>query len=236
MIAKECYKICEKYGAIVSEYVWQDDFAAARNFNFAQVPKDFDYILWLDADDALREGKLMRELVEANPKDAYAMWYQYDFDAYKRPYIVHQKVRIVRNDGSFSWMGRLHESLTANRQVDTHLLIGCDVLHLSTPAHFEANKERNLRIALRGKEEAPNDPRSYWNTGNAYHGSAQFGTRLQNSRRFLRRPKAKRSATSRACASRKSCGTWASRMTPSTGCAMRSGCGRCIRTPIPKWA
>jgi hypothetical protein len=102
------------------------------------------------------------------------MWYQYDFDAYKRPYIVHQKVRIVRNDGSFSWMGRLHESLTANRQVDTHLLIGCDVLHLSTPAHFEANKERNLRIALRGKEEAPNDPRSYWNTGNAYHGNAQF--------------------------------------------------------------
>ena len=45
--------IAEKYEANISEFKWVNDFSKARNFNFSQVPKDFDYILWCDADDVL---------------------------------------------------------------------------------------------------------------------------------------------------------------------------------------
>ena len=46
-------KVIEKYGGVESLYLWTNNFAAARNYNFSQVPKDFDYIFWLDADDTL---------------------------------------------------------------------------------------------------------------------------------------------------------------------------------------
>lgn len=180
-----CYKVCKKHKATVSEFVWGDDFAEARNFNFAQVPKSYDYILWIDADDALRGGAALRKIIEATNKDCYSMWYQYDFDEQKRPYIVHQKVRVVRNDGTFVWRGRLHENIGSTRDVSIELIKGVDVLHLSTREHFEENKKRNLRIALKGKEEFPDDPRSYWNTGNAYHGSGMYEEALIEFATFL---------------------------------------------------
>src|SRR4051812_5122527 len=51
---KAVEKIALTYGATVSDFEWCTDFAAARNFNFGQVTKEYDYILWSDADDAWR--------------------------------------------------------------------------------------------------------------------------------------------------------------------------------------
>ena len=38
---------------VISHFEWVEDFAAARNYNLQQVPKDFDYVLWCDADDRI---------------------------------------------------------------------------------------------------------------------------------------------------------------------------------------
>ena len=37
---KEVEKVCKKYNAEISYFEWIKDFAAARNFNFKQVPKN----------------------------------------------------------------------------------------------------------------------------------------------------------------------------------------------------
>ena len=174
-----CFEIAKKYNAVSVVKVWEDNFEEMRNFSFSQVPKKYDYILWLDADDALRNGDVMRSVVLANKKDCYSMWYQYDFDEYKRPYIVHQNVRVVKNDGTFLWKGVLHESITSNRDVKPWLIKGADVLHLSDTKRFEENKVRNLRIALKQRDENPKDPRSYYNTGNAYVGNSQYDKALE---------------------------------------------------------
>src|ERR1700749_750066 len=52
--------VAKKFKATISSYEWQDDFAAARNFNFAQVPAAFDYIMWSDADDVWRGLEKLR--------------------------------------------------------------------------------------------------------------------------------------------------------------------------------
>ena len=43
----KCIEVANKYNAVVSNFEWVHDFSKARNFNFKQVPKDFDYIMWL---------------------------------------------------------------------------------------------------------------------------------------------------------------------------------------------
>ena len=44
-------RVAKAAGARVFSYLWQDDFAAARNFVLEQVPKEYDWILFLDADE-----------------------------------------------------------------------------------------------------------------------------------------------------------------------------------------
>lgn len=171
-IDKEMVKKCETWGAIVSEFEWVNDFSKARNFNFSQVPKEFDYIFWLDSDDALRvRSKTPLQIVNENPDvDCFSMWYQYAFDEYKNPTVSHHKTRIVRNDGCVEWAGKLHEDFKENREILHKHIEGIDVLHLQSDERVRITKERNLEIAQQGVEKMPDDPRSYWNLGNSQKG------------------------------------------------------------------
>jgi glycosyltransferase involved in cell wall biosynthesis len=161
-----CEAVCAIYNATVSRFTWINDFAAARNYNFSQVPKDFDYILWCDADDAFRGLEKMREDMEAHPSDTYSMNYLYAFDENNNPIVVHLKTQIVRNDGCVEWVGQLHEDFRKNREITGYLLSGTDRLHLSTGERFDSAKERNYTVALGQLEKYPEDPRAYWNVGN----------------------------------------------------------------------
>ena len=48
-------EIAAQFEARLFDFVWVDDFAAARNAAFAQA--SCDYCLWLDADDVLLEAE-----------------------------------------------------------------------------------------------------------------------------------------------------------------------------------
>ena len=41
--------IAKEYTDKIYDFIWNDDFSAARNYSFSKGTKDF--ILWLDADD-----------------------------------------------------------------------------------------------------------------------------------------------------------------------------------------
>ena len=164
---KKVEEVCKIYNAHVSHFEWCNDFAAARNFNFSQVPKEFDYILWMDADDAFRGLDDLRELIEKNPADTYSMNYLYSFDEWKNPIVVHPKTMILKNDGCVEWAGALHEDFKENRSVTNFFLEGVERLHLSNEERFNSAKARNLEVARAQLEREPNDPRSYWNLGNS---------------------------------------------------------------------
>ena len=46
-------QIAQKFTDKVFDFVWQDDFSAARNFSFSKAT--CDYQMWLDADDVISE-------------------------------------------------------------------------------------------------------------------------------------------------------------------------------------
>lgn len=163
---KKVEEVCKKYKAVISHFEWCNDFAKARNYNFSQVPKEYNYILWLDADDVLRGGEKLKATLNENKADCYSLNYLYAFDEYNNPTVVHQKTQIVKN-GCVEWAGRLHEDFTPLRKVETYFIKGIERLHLSNEDRFAGAKERNLEVARGQVEAEPDDPRSYWNLGNA---------------------------------------------------------------------
>lgn len=168
-------EVAEAYDAEISTFEWINDFGAARNFNFSQVTKDYDYILWCDADDVWRGLDKLKPTLEANPKvDILAFWYLYDFDVYKQPTVVHKKSMVCRNDGCVSWSGKLHEDFAENRQCNVQFVEGIERMHLTTDERVIDAQKRNIEVSRGDVESNPNDPRSYWNLANSYLGANEF--------------------------------------------------------------
>lgn len=97
----------------VFDFKWVNHFAKARNQAFSYATKP--YVMWLDADDVLKEDdvkKLIR-LKSTLPKevDAVSMDYHLAFDESGRPSSSIRRFRIVRKDRGFVWHGAVHEYL-----------------------------------------------------------------------------------------------------------------------------
>jgi glycosyltransferase involved in cell wall biosynthesis len=178
-------EICKLYGATVSYFEWCNDFSKARNFNFNQVPKEYNYILWMDADDAIRGLEKLKDTIQKHPADAYSFFYMYAFDENKNPTVVHAKTQVVKNDGCVEWAGRLHEDFKENRQLTRYHIDGIERLHLSTKERYQSASKRNLEIALEQLRDEPEDPRSLWNVGNSYVACQKLNEALDAFNKFL---------------------------------------------------
>jgi glycosyltransferase involved in cell wall biosynthesis len=181
---KSCSKVAKKYRATHRFVQWQDDFAWARNENFAMVPEGFDYIMWCDADDVWEGLDKLRDTIESSQADAYAFWYKYDFDEYGQPIVAHKKTMIVRPDAA-RWVGTIHEDLLPNRDLDVRFVEGVERVHLSSDERAAENMERNLRIAQKALADNPSDPRNLWNVANSLAGSGKHMEAIEYFTRFL---------------------------------------------------
>lgn len=175
--------VCDMYGAKVSEFTWVNDFAAARNFNFLQVPKEYDYIMWGDADDEFNHMDKLRAVIEDNKADAFVMDYLYDHDKYGMPTVVHPKTMIVANDGTFTWVGKIHEDLNSNRDISLMRLDGIQRIHKTTKERVKESSVRNMEIS---KNNMTGDPRDYWNLANAYTGTGEYDKAIQTFKNFIK--------------------------------------------------
>lgn len=178
--------VCAKYKANVSYFQWKNDFAAARNYNFSKVTKDYDYILWLDADDIMQNPEKIRSTIEENQNvDAFAFWYYYDFDSYNNPIVIHKKTQIIRNDGCVEWIGKLHEDFKENRSINIKFVEGIQRIHLTTEDHFNDNLKRNVEISKSELDSGSNDPRAYFNLGNSLLGAKRYAEAKTSYKKFL---------------------------------------------------
>lgn len=164
-----CEDVCEKYMAKVSHFKWVGDFSKARNFNFSKATGE--YIMWLDCDDILKNGHLIKDTVsemKENHIDAVILPYLYDFDENGLCTVRHLKTRIIKNDGTFKWAGALHEDFESNREIRQFLDEKIEVMHLKTGEQAEESSIRNLDIAKICYKKDKNDPRNVYLMANAY--------------------------------------------------------------------
>lgn len=180
--------IGEKYNATISKFKWTNDFSEARNYNFSQITKDYDYILWCDADDVFDGLVDLKGLIEKNPSiDAFAFNYIYAFDEFNNPVDVHKKTQLVRNDGCVTWENRIHENFKENRALNTQFVNSIKRLHKSTETHLEESRDRNLVVAKIEAKEKANDPKSMFNLGNALIGVGKYKEAKKAFEKFLKK-------------------------------------------------
>lgn len=165
-------KVAESVKAEISYFEWTGDFAAARNFNFSQVPEEYEWIMWADADDIIKNSDNIKLLLDKtdDSMSGIILPYLYDFDEDGECIVRHNKYRIVRNDGSFKWQGLLlHEDLVEQREVLPYFSKDVLVCHLTNAKRVEIAIERNLEITTKAIQQFPDDAKSYWNHANALY-------------------------------------------------------------------
>lgn len=184
---KKVEEVVAKYNGNLSHFNWCNDFAKARNFNFAQVPKEYTHILWADADDNFRNLKYLKKIIKNNPNvDVFSMNYLYHFNEFKQPDVVHMKTMVVKNDGCVEWAGKLHEDFKENRELVRFFIKDIERIHLSDDERMDRAKIRNVGVALYDVETNPEDPRSYWNLANSYMGAGQLDKAEDTYKTFLK--------------------------------------------------
>lgn len=149
-------EIAASYGAVLYDFEWIDDFAAARNFCFGKATQSF--ILWLDADDVIEKAdleKLKKLKAQKNfPYDSVSMNYHLTFDEKGNPLYSLRRNRLVRRSCGFRWIGPVHEYLAVSGRI-YHSDIA--VTHRKERSHTD----RNLRIYLKrlesGEHFSPRD-------------------------------------------------------------------------------
>lgn len=155
-------EIARRFTAHVYDYVWEDDFAAARNAAFSRAGKPF--LFWLDADDVLdrseREKLIALKARLDERVDAVMLPYHVAFHEDGTPSLFYERERIVRRGAGFVFSGVVHEAMA----------VGGTVLHEDIVIrHERPNKPRSARRNLeiyekwlsRGRRMSPRDTYYY---------------------------------------------------------------------------
>lgn len=166
-------EIASSFGAVITDFTWCQDFAAARNFALAQ--SDCDWNLVLDADEYLisgtrkdidafleapdRVGAIQRQdfYREDTPGDKTQIAYTYSYTSRLLPKGV-------------GYTGKIHE------QVDSSLPVYPLPLLFSHDGYLQPGKaERNLAILLAELKTAPKDSYVLFQTAETLRGLKRFG-------------------------------------------------------------
>lgn len=198
----------------VSHFEWTDDYAQARNFNFAQA--ETDWIVWLDADDTLEDGigkklkdNFLKKIVQnysIRGITGVAFKYRYWVDENGVDKMTHGKLRLVRN-GMYTWGGAvgidgepadgvpvqaIHENLMAIEGKEKLEAYNSEVVwrHHTDEEHFKKSAERNLRIlrAVYEQEGEKHDPRTLFLLARELFNSRMLDESLEMFDQYLEGP------------------------------------------------
>lgn len=132
--------IAGRYTPHVFDFVWEDDFSAARNAAFAHASREF--LMWLDADDVVEDaGALIRfKREKLSAFDVVMAPYHVAFDAQGRPTFTYYRERLLRAAMGFRWEGAVHEAIAPRGRIGyAEFVVRHEKLHPGEPG-------RNLRI------------------------------------------------------------------------------------------
>lgn len=147
--------VAKKHKADVRKTWWTGDFVGARNANFARVPEEYDFILWVDSDDTIENPEKMKEVCAITPDNIDGIYIKYDYahDEYDNVTVSHWVARIVRNNNSFAWKSSfsdsevtVHETLNERRKVGKVMNDEFWVRHHADEERRDCSLIRNINI------------------------------------------------------------------------------------------
>ena len=149
-------EIARRYTRRVFDFKWIHDFAAARNYAFAQATQK--YILWLDADDVLSPDNLERLLqlkkTLAPSTDSVTMNYELAKDEYGNVTASLRRNRLVKRTKKFKWIGVVHEYLEVYGNIFESNVA---VTHYGDDRETDRNLNIYEKLLADGKLTSPRD-------------------------------------------------------------------------------
>lgn len=136
-------RIARKYGEAIP-FEWCDDYAAARNAGLEHVKTDFWF--WVDGDDRVRNADKLPDLVQLMDFRSLGrldLPYEYAYDEYGRPSVVHTRERLLRTSLGWRWEDRIHEHAWTDAPHQIGLEQGVVIEHRRREA---ANLDERLRL------------------------------------------------------------------------------------------
>lgn len=139
---------------VFEDYVWNDDFAEARNHALSKCTGD--WVISIDGDEVLEPGGVekIRNIIENAAPDQ--LHFSVEMIS-KGSNQKHGLPRIMRNDGSVRWFGAAHETLTPvqSNRVPVVITYGYSTAH-------ELDPDRMLRILAKVVNSPAASPRDLY--------------------------------------------------------------------------
>ena len=152
-------EIAREFTDEVYDFLWKDDFSAARNFITEKA--DTDYWMWLDADDVIEgENRARLKQILQNPDaDLVYLPYVLSFDSAGKPDLISKRERIFRRSKGYRFEGAVHEAVVPHGVIR---MGDAAVFHRKEKA---GDPDRNLRIyqqkRLKGERFSPREQYYY---------------------------------------------------------------------------
>lgn len=174
--------LAARYTKQIFDFEWIDDFAAARNFAFAQAKSM--YCMWLDADDVfLAPDRLaFAQLKAALSQDVNAVMMKYNtgFDEKGNVTFSYYRERIIKRSAGMQWVGAVHEVIPTTGKVEHS---ACAVTHQKL---HPSDPDRNLRIFEKQLELGTRlDPRQQFYYGRELYYHKRYDDAIGVFTRFL---------------------------------------------------
>jgi tetratricopeptide (TPR) repeat protein len=154
-VSEKVLKVAGQYTKNVFITEWTDNFVMARSFIFDQVPKKYDWLMWLDSDDTVKNPQKIKDVIAIASQSIAGLYIQYDYahDEYGNCTVTHWICRLCRNDGSYKWQSSIddggvavHETLVATRTVNKARNNEFKVIHNSNPERRAESLQRNITL------------------------------------------------------------------------------------------
>ncbi|MCR4787434.1 MAG: glycosyltransferase, partial [Lachnospiraceae bacterium] len=146
-------EIAKRYTEKIYDFVWNDDFAAARNHSYEKAT--CDYIMWLDADDDLENEDIekLKYLKQHFPRETDVLLLYYDDDTDDENILSHGGLvrdRWIRRSLNAKWDYPIHEAIRIDK--NWNVLCRPDIRIFHRKEHVN-EEHRNIRIFERKFEE-----------------------------------------------------------------------------------
>lgn len=166
-------QIAEKYTDKVYDYIWQQDFSAARNFSLSKASND--YVLVIDSDevvDYFNKNELER-LIKENPDGVGRLVQKNSFIRKGETYCINNRVGRLFSRRIYKYKGKIHEQPThIEGLTSSYYNIPVEVDHRGYDGTLEERKQktnRNITILLKQLEEEGDDPYILYQLGKSFY-------------------------------------------------------------------